>query len=171
MDDRQKLRNTPLRVTWPFLPKLCCCFLKTRKKRFDLAVKRSLRRKLGLGVSKSDARLEEDPFRLLGYGMNSYFNIMENLMVLFCVITVVMIPSMMGFSSFSALESYSSYSTAKYGLGNIGGAEAICLQSQFMSSTTELSMKIECGEGTEIRLDTISSNNDKLVFDYGIIQT
>ena len=31
-------------------------------------------------VSKSDERIEQDPYLLLGYGMNSYFEIMLGLM-------------------------------------------------------------------------------------------
>ena len=103
VEDRHKLKDTPFRITWPFLNYMCCCLLRKRKKRFDLAIKRSLRKKLALSVSKADARLEADPFLLLGYGLNSYFDIMKQLMILMAVITGVMIPSMLGFSSFGAL--------------------------------------------------------------------
>ena len=104
IEDRHKLKNTPYRITWPFLNYLCCCLLRERKKRFDLAIKRSLRRKLALSVSKADAKLEADPFLLLGYGLNSYFDVIARLMILMAAITGVMIPSMLGFSSFGALS-------------------------------------------------------------------
>ena len=74
---RHKLLNTPMRVTWPFLRFLCCCFLKKRKPSFNGALKRAIRRKLELSVPKSDLRLEEDPFLHLGYGMNSYLEIIK----------------------------------------------------------------------------------------------
>ena len=47
--------------------------MKKRKKSFEGALKRAIRRKLELTVPKSDLLVEEDPFLLLGYGMNSYF--------------------------------------------------------------------------------------------------
>ena len=54
IEERHKLRNTPWRVTWPFIKWLCFCCLKPRKKSFNLALKRAIRRKLVLSVPKSD---------------------------------------------------------------------------------------------------------------------
>ena len=54
IEQRHKLRKTPLRIVWPFVNYCCCCFMKKRKKRFDFAVKRSLRKRLALKVSKTD---------------------------------------------------------------------------------------------------------------------
>ena len=49
-------------------------------------------------------RAEENPFLLLGYGMNSYLQVMIELMVLTGLICLVTIPLMMTFASFNALE-------------------------------------------------------------------
>jgi len=76
IDQRMKLKISPVEVTWPFLKWICCCFISKRKKNFNFALKRAIRRRLELAVPKSDIRIEEDPFLLLGYGMNSYMQVM-----------------------------------------------------------------------------------------------
>ena len=73
---RHKLQKTPVEVTWPFLKFICCCLLKRRKPNFQNRLKKSLRQKLDFHYPKSEIRAEEDPFLLLGYGMNSYLTIM-----------------------------------------------------------------------------------------------
>jgi hypothetical protein len=108
IEKRHQQRSTPFRTTWPFLKFMCCCFLK--KKSFNLALKRAIRRKLNLAVPKSDERIEEDPFLLLGYGMNSYFQVMVELMWMVGIITLVLAPIMFTFSSFNALEVFPGYS-------------------------------------------------------------
>ena len=77
LEKRHPLKTTPWRVTLPFIKYLCFCCMKPRKKTFNGALKRAIRRKLELSVPKSDMMIEEDPFLLLGYGMNSYFEIMR----------------------------------------------------------------------------------------------
>ena len=77
IEKRHQLRKTPYRIVWPFINYICCCLLRKRKPRFDFALKRSLRKRLALKISKSDQRLEEDPYLILGFGMNSYFDVMR----------------------------------------------------------------------------------------------
>ena len=69
----RKLEKIPIDKVWPFLRYCCCCLLKRRKKSFMLGLKGALRRKLDMSIPKSDLRIEEDPYLLLGYGMNAYF--------------------------------------------------------------------------------------------------
>ena len=57
-----------------------------------------MRRKLDMKVSKSDERIEQDPYLLLGYGMNSYFEIMLGLMCMMFVVTLFAVPLMYRFS-------------------------------------------------------------------------
>lgn len=78
--------------------------MKARKKRFDFALKRSLRKNLGLPVSNSDKRLEEDPYLMVGYGLNSYLQIMIQLLIMMGIISVIMLPSLLELSSFNALS-------------------------------------------------------------------
>ena len=41
---------------------------------------------------KNKQQLMEDPFLLLGYGVNAYFGTMMHLAKMFCVITIFLIP-------------------------------------------------------------------------------
>ena len=69
------MSKAPLRVVWPWLDYLCCCFIDRKKKRFDISLKRSIRNRLNLEYSKSDLHLDEDPYLMLGFGINSYFEV------------------------------------------------------------------------------------------------
>jgi hypothetical protein len=53
---------------------------------------------MDLKVSKSDDLIEEDPYLLLGYGMNSYFDIMMSLMCMMVIVTLFAVPLMWKFS-------------------------------------------------------------------------
>jgi len=156
-----------MRVTWPCLKFMCCCFLKKKKKSFNLALKRAIRRKLNLAVPKSDQLIEDDPFLLLGYGMNSYFQVMVELMWMVGIITLVLAPIMMTFASFDALATFPGYDFNQYTLGNIGGSSAVCQQATFTGKYTALS--IDCPAGTVIDLTAKAENTGAAIFDYGII--
>ena len=82
---------------WPFLRYICCCCF-SYKRSFKSGLKSALRRKLDMKVSKSDERIEKDPYLLLGYGMNSYFEIMLGLMCMMFVVTLFAVPLMYRFS-------------------------------------------------------------------------
>jgi len=58
-------------------------------------------------IPKTDIALEEDPYRQVGYGINSYFDIIGQLATMFCVITLVMIPTMLMFSHYGGVETIS----------------------------------------------------------------
>ena len=154
-------------MTWPFIKYLCFCCLPKRKKSFDLALKRAIRRKLEITVPKSDQRIEDDPFLLLGYGMNSYFEIMVQLMIMVGLISLVTIPLMMTLSSFGALEQFPGYNFNQYTLGNIGGSDIFCSQSVFNTEAT--AMQIECPVGTTIDLTAVAANTNEAIFNAGII--
>ena len=67
------LHDTPMRQVWPCAQYCCCCCLSKKRRSFKQGLKRSLRLKLSVPNLKSDAILENDPYLLLGYGINSYF--------------------------------------------------------------------------------------------------
>ena len=67
------LRDTPMRQVWPCAQYCCCCCLSKKRRSFKQGLKHSLRLKLSVPNLKSDAILENDPYLLLGYGINSYF--------------------------------------------------------------------------------------------------
>ena len=90
-------------------------------------MKKSLRRQLGLPVLKNDAKLEADPFLILGYGMNAYLDVMVQLMKMMGVISIAVLPIIFQLSSFGALSELPKYSISQYSLGNLGGAEVVCV--------------------------------------------
>ena len=47
---------------------------------------------MDIQMTKSEAQVQEDPFLMLGYGVNAYFDIMYSLVFMFLVITVACIP-------------------------------------------------------------------------------
>lgn len=59
------MRDMHMLNVWPWLKYCRCCF-KKRKPDFKLALKASLRLKMDLKVSKSEKKLQEDPFLTLG---------------------------------------------------------------------------------------------------------
>ena len=52
-EERHKLKETPIEITWPCL-KYCFCCCKKRKPSFKFALKRAIRRKLEIKVPKND---------------------------------------------------------------------------------------------------------------------
>ena len=74
------------------------------KRTFNLGLKRALRRKMDLKIHKGDVLIEEDPYLLLGYGMNSYFEIMISLMVMMIFASLFAVPLMYRFAQFEALR-------------------------------------------------------------------
>jgi len=82
-------------------------------------------------MPKSDKQIEEDPFLLLGYGVNSYFNIMLDLMWMNICITIFLLP-LMYFYSVNDQLALKGHSAAKYALdqftlGNMGGSHVQCV--------------------------------------------
>ena len=150
IDNIHKLKSTPIEKTLPYLKYCCCCCFRKRKPRFDFALKRAIRRKLDIKVPKSDQLIEEDPFLLLGYGINSYFAVMKQLMIMVGLISLVTVPLMHIFSGQQALIKYPDYNYNQYTLGNIGGSGVSCVQATFESEKTAL--KLDCPWGTNINL-------------------
>lgn len=70
------MKEVHISKAWPFAIhcRLCC---PKKKPSFKLALKKSLLNKLDMKIPKSDIAIENDPFLLLGYGMNSYFEIIK----------------------------------------------------------------------------------------------
>ena len=127
IEELRILENTPIEIVWPFLHYICCCLTKRRKIPFMVGLKRSLRRKLELTLPDSDLRLLNDPYLRLGYGMHSYFQVLQQLMCMMGLIMVLSVPLMLTYASFDDLKYASGdYAWNQYSLGNMGGAEAIC---------------------------------------------
>lgn len=169
IDQRHKLIKSPVDITWPFLRFICCCLLKRRKPKFNGALKRSLRKKLEFHYPKSEKRAEDDPFLLLGYGMNSYLTVMLELTWLTGLISLVTIPLMMTFASFEGLKNLPGYEWNQYTLGNIGGSDAFCTQATFMGQGVATALSLDCPNGTIINLDQKATNTGNPMFAAGIV--
>ena len=100
----------------------------------------------------------------MGFGMNSYLEIMLYLMGMMTVIALISIPSILIYSSYNDLSNVSSYSM--YSLGNMGGASIYCGQSSFTSNYSVI--PISCSTGV-ITLDAKSKHTGEPIFETGII--
>ena len=95
--------------------------MEKRKRSFKLGLKRAIRHSLDIKVPKSDLRIEENPYLLLGYGMNSYFTIMLQLMLLCMIICVVTVPLSLVYAQGGEFTGMNAYT-----LGNLGGSSVYC---------------------------------------------
>ena len=69
-----------------------CLMMKQSKPNFKHALRMSLMQDMGMKVPKSEGQLIDDPFLVLGYGINAYFDIMRELCLMFLTITAFFIP-------------------------------------------------------------------------------
>jgi len=67
------------------------CFEK-KKKNFKSALRRAMLEDIGIKIPKSENEIDADPFLILGYGVNAYFDILESLSSMFFMITIFAIP-------------------------------------------------------------------------------
>jgi len=74
-------------------------------------------------IPKNDIAIEEDPYLQCGYGINAYFEIIASLTWMFCIMSLILIPSMAIFSSYGGVKDFSvMYALDQYTLGNMGGS-------------------------------------------------
>jgi hypothetical protein len=124
---------------------------------------------MGMSMPKSELNLENDPFlRLgkscefflikmarLGFGMNAYFEIIEQLIYMMVFISIVTIPAMYIYSSYNALEPYTMFDNLT--LGNMGGSSISCGQAALSVPGAVLSL--QCVAGTIQSLATTSDGS------------
>lgn len=122
-----------------------CRKKKERKPDFRQALRSCILKDLGIKEPKTDREVDEDPFRLLGYGVNSYFDFMYYLMKMFLAITILMIPvyCLYAGNDEQGLKSFHHYRLNQFSLGNMGGAQAYCMRQRFKFET----MKLRCPAG------------------------
>jgi hypothetical protein len=68
----------------------------------------------------SDVKEGEDPLNLYGFGIIAYRDLMFTFIILFSVLTVLMIPAMVFYSSYSAIPVNVIKPYARLSLGNMG---------------------------------------------------
>jgi hypothetical protein len=161
-------KNHPMRVAhisavWPCL----CCLRGRRKTSFKLALKKSLRHKMDLKMPKSELAIEEDPFLLMGFGMNAYFDIMKQLIFMFFWISVFFVPVFYIYSSYDGLKNAPYYPLDMWSLGNMGGSSVQC--GSVPQSVAGARLSLTCPTGTFDTTVTQQSDPDSKVLVYGII--
>ena len=67
------------------------CFNK-RKRGFRFALRECICQELDVVIPESEKGILEDPYLMGGYGVNAYFNILDNLSRMFWFITLVCLP-------------------------------------------------------------------------------
>mmetsp|Transcript_16715 Transcript_16715/g.11866 ORF Transcript_16715/g.11866 Transcript_16715/m.11866 type:complete len:129 (+) Transcript_16715:387-773(+) len=86
---------------------------------------------------------------------------------MFCVMSIVVLPSMYIFSTMAGVKDISVlYALDAYTLGNMGGSSVLCTSVPFMIPNIQLSL--QCPSGS-INMDALSQQNGETIFDYGII--
>tara|TARA_B110000285_G_scaffold234796_1_gene313066 strand:+ start:251 stop:718 length:468 start_codon:yes stop_codon:yes gene_type:complete len=124
----------PLRESSKFdhiYPKLRCCRKYScckPKPNFKFGLRKTLLKEMTLKIPSSETVLQEDPFLILGYGANAYFEIIESLFNMALFITIVMIPVMIVYSNnkINGLKFLPHYSLNKLSLGNYGASTVSC---------------------------------------------
>jgi len=102
-----------------------------RKPDFRHSLRKTLLEEMGIRMPKSENQLIEDPFLILGYGVNAYFDIMLSLAYMFLTLCVFCIPVYYVFShndarGLLALSGGWKYGITQFSLGNMGGAAVTC---------------------------------------------
>jgi hypothetical protein len=64
------------------------------KPEFNAQLRIAMLKELGLKLPKTEKKVNNNPFLLLGYGVNSYFEILEQLMKMFAFVSIFFIPVM-----------------------------------------------------------------------------
>jgi len=148
IDDLHPLRD---RVRYyHILPCLKFCKSKDHHN-FDYELRRAILDDMNIKMPKTDHAIETDPFLLLGFGVNSYFDIMLDLMKMNIWITIFVLPLFYCYSHNYqlALDTGSpvKYAINQYSLGNMGGSHVKCTPKSSVFDSVILS----CATG---RIDT-----------------
>jgi hypothetical protein len=91
VEDIHPMRKTKLEDILPFLKPFRKC-RKAPKEDFEHALRSAMMKEIGLKMPKSELELIKEPFLRLGYGVNSYFDILLMIFYLFTFISCVCLP-------------------------------------------------------------------------------
>jgi hypothetical protein len=142
----------------PFL-KFCG---RRKGKDFKKAVRKILSKKLDIKIPKAEQDIEDEPFVMLGYGVNAYFNILKYLGVMFFMITLFSIPIYSIY--FHNTSNTLSGLLNKCSLGNLGGAD-IAKSNHIASKNVTL----ECKKGLVMINDTNYLWEAKEFYEFGLV--
>ena len=91
-------------------------------------------------MSNSDKLLDQDPYLRLGYGLNAYFDIIVELMVLMLLCMLVTTPLMIKYGSFDSLQGQIGYQINRFSLGNLGGSMTHCSQFYYTEPDSTINL-------------------------------
>lgn len=114
---------------------------KARKPDFRYALRKTLLEEMQIRMPKSETQLNNEPFLRLGYGVNSYFDIMLSIFYMFAFISLVCLPMFYCYSQndsqgLSELQTGFAKVLGKYSLGNMGGSTVICQSMRLKTGPT-----------------------------------
>jgi hypothetical protein len=84
-------RSAKMDMILPFLKPFKMC-RKKPKPDFRHALRKTLLEEMEIKIPKSETQLIKEPFLMLGYGINAYFDLLLSLMYMFIVITIACTP-------------------------------------------------------------------------------
>ena len=91
-------------------------------------------------IPKSEVQILEDPFLMLGYGINAYFDILRSLFLGMAFISLAISPLLYGYAqnNVKALQHESKYFFNMWSLGNLGGASVTCANFKIKRNMAEI---------------------------------
>jgi hypothetical protein len=92
----------------------------------------------------------EDPFNSLGFGVVAYLRMVKNLMIMFLLFSILIIPAIYLFVTNDGLTGLNNYSKAQFSLGNLGFSRDVC-RSVYLGLNKPQSF--QCQEGTITKLN------------------
>lgn len=107
----------------------CCCQKKPQPD-FKISLRHCLHHELNLPSPCSSLKIGDDPYLAAGYGVNSFFDILKSLAMMFFFMSLFAIPVYIIYSSGSHYKNYSSNPISQFCIGNIGGASVFCRSSR-----------------------------------------
>jgi len=144
IEDIHPLRS---RVKFDHILPVLKIFRKCIKKKPDFkhSLRKTLLDEMKIKMPKSENQIIEDPFLILGYGVNAYFDIMLSLCFGLITITVFCLPLFYFFSHNAQLGllDEGKYVFNQFTLGNMGGASVHCNQKRV--GTNEMTMNCPNG--------------------------
>lgn len=123
-----------------------------RKPDFKHSLRKTLLAEMKIKMPKSENTIIDDPFLILGYGVNAYFDIMISLAIACLTITVFCIPLYRGyaFNDEKGLQMDGKYVINQWSLGNMAGSNIFCGQKRIGTSN----MPISCPMGKMVINET-----------------
>lgn len=142
----------------PFL-KICC----RKKPNFRQSLRKAVMKDMKIKIPETEKDIALEPFLQLGYGVNSYFDILKMIGFLFFLISLAMIPAMYIYSHNTMIGlkhelTGFKFATQQFTLGNMGGADTTCQSA----SVDRGNMKLSCTNGESAVMDSNS-------FTFGVI--